>query len=101
MPGSADPLLDWVSVAIHRKIEELAGHHELRRSIASREVATGTLACPDCDAPVLPHVGGMSPADPLSCAFCEHAGFVRDFLSLGEPTRPTHVVVRVRGLALR
>jgi hypothetical protein len=26
---------------------------------------------------------------------------VRDFLSLAEPTRPTRVVVRVRGLALR
>jgi hypothetical protein len=40
----------------------------------------------------------MSPADDLSCGFCGHAGAVRDFLSLGEPTRPTHVVVR---LALR
>jgi hypothetical protein len=28
-------------------------------------------------------------------------GAVRDFLSLAEPTRPTRVVVRVGGLALR
>jgi hypothetical protein len=43
----------------------------------------------------------MSPADPISCGFCREAGVVSDFLSLAEPTRPAHVVVRVRGLALR
>jgi hypothetical protein len=80
--------------------ERVGGHYELRRSVATRELATGTLACPSCDAPVLPDAGGMSPADRLSCGFCDHDGAVRDFLSLGEPTRPTRVVVRVRGLAL-
>jgi hypothetical protein len=59
-------------------------------------VARGTLACPTCDAPVLPDRGGMSPADPMSCGFCGHGGAVRDFLSLGEPTRPTRVTVRIR-----
>jgi hypothetical protein len=79
----------------------VAGRYERRRSEASRELATGTLACPACDAPVLPSLGSMSPADPIACGFCRHTGAVRDFLSLGEPTRPTRVVVRVRGLALR
>jgi hypothetical protein len=64
-------------------------------------MATGTLACPACDAPVLPSLEAMSPPDPIACGFCRHAGAVRDFLSLAEPTRPTRVVVRVRGLALR
>ena len=81
-------------------VERLAGERELRRTVAGREMATGTLACPDCDAPVLP-IGVMLPADPLSCPFCAHAGALRDFLSLGEPTRPTRVVVRVSGLPLR
>jgi hypothetical protein len=43
----------------------------------------------------------MSPRDPMACGYCGHAGAVRDFLSLAEPTRPTRAVVRVRGLALR
>jgi hypothetical protein len=83
-----------------RDIERVAGHHELRRSAGTREMATGTLACPSCDAPVLPD-GVMAPADPMSCGFCGHDGAVRDFLSLGEPTRPTRVVVRVSGLPVR
>lgn len=80
--------------------EKLAGRHERRRE-TSWHLATGTLACPACDAPVLPSVRAMSPPDPIACGFCSHAGAVRDFLSLGEPTRPTRVVVRIRGLALR
>jgi len=99
-------------VALHREIEgaqsdraqpaeRLAGRHELRRTDTTWQLATGTLACPACDAPVLPSPVPMSPADPLSCGFCGNAGALRDFLSLAEPTRPTRVVVRVRGLALR
>jgi hypothetical protein len=37
----------------------------------------------------------MSPADPLACPYCAHEGAVRDFLSLGAPTRPAHVDVRI------
>jgi hypothetical protein len=81
-------------------VERLTGHHELRRSQTTWHMATGTLACPSCDAPVLP-AGVMSPPDPMSCGFCGHSGAVRDFLSLAEPTRPTRVAVRIRGLALR
>jgi hypothetical protein len=31
----------------------------------------------------------------LTCPYCLHPGVVRDFLSLGLPTRPARVVVRV------
>ena len=76
--------------------EKVAGRHERRRTQTSWEMATGTLACPACDAPVLPSIAPMSPPDPIACGFCQHVGAVRDFLTLGEPARPTHVVVRVR-----
>ena len=79
-------------------MERLPGRHERRRTEASWHMATGTLACPICDAPVLPSREAMAPPDPIACAFCRHAGAVRDFLSLAEPTRPTRVSVRVRGL---
>jgi hypothetical protein len=72
------------------------GTHEVERRIGRAEhVATGTFACPGCDAPVAPAPGGMSPAESVRCPYCAHEGFVRDFLSLGEPTRPARVVVRV------
>lgn len=113
-PSSADDLVvpRLVAVALHREIEggqpvrpqateRSAGRHARRQAESSWHVATGTLACPACDAPVLPGPEAMSPGDPLSCGFCRHMGAVRDFLSLAEPTRPTRVVVRVRGLALR
>lgn len=74
-----------------------AGRHERRPAQDTWQVATGTLACPSCDAPVLPEPGGMAPGDSLSCAWCRHLGPVRDFLSLTEPTRPTRVVVRIGG----
>jgi hypothetical protein len=82
-------------------VERLSGRHEHHRAESSWHLATGTLACPGCDAPVLPSPGGMSPRDPISCGFCRKVGVVSDFLSLAVPTRPTRVAVRVRGLALR
>jgi hypothetical protein len=78
------------------RIEWRHEHHQSRRSW---ELATGTLACPSCDAPVLPSAGGMSPADPLACGFCGTVGAVSEFLSLAEPTRPTRVTVRVSPIA--
>jgi hypothetical protein len=33
--------------------------------------------------------------DALECPLCSHGAPVRDFLSLGEPTRPARVVVRL------
>ena len=54
-----------------------------------------TLACPACDAPVFPAGAHLSPASPLTCPFCGEAGHVRDFLTLGAPTRAAHVVIKV------
>jgi hypothetical protein len=67
-------------------------HHE--RRTRSTRLGTGTLACPDCDAPVA-IAGPMSPAAALACPYCGHAGALRDFLSLAPPSRPARVVVRV------
>jgi hypothetical protein len=71
------------------------GSYEERRSIRARPVATGTLACPECDAPVVLSAP-VEPADWIGCPFCLHTGPTRDFLSLTPPTRPARVVVRVR-----
>ena len=60
----------------------------------TERVATGTLACPACDAPVAP-AGRMSPAEPVACPYCGHGGAVREFLSLAAPSRPARVAVRV------
>ncbi len=73
---------------------ESVGRHEERRSPGTR-LATGTLACPACDAPVSPGPVSLAPRDPLRCPVCDHAGRVRDFLSLAVPSRPARVVVRV------
>jgi hypothetical protein len=75
-------------------VGRLGGQHEVRPG-RSPVVATGTLACPRCDAPVTPGGGPVGLRAPLTCPFCEHGGPVRDFLSLAQPTRPTHVVVRI------
>ena len=58
-------------------------------------LATGTLACPECDAPVAPGPRGLALAEWVGCPFCAHAGAVREFVTLGEPSRPARVTVRV------
>jgi hypothetical protein len=73
----------------------LEGMHERRRSTRSARMATGTLACPICDAPVSPAGRTLSPAHLLGCPFCRHTAPARDFLSLAAPTRPARVEVRV------
>lgn len=73
----------------------VGAQEELRRVTRSRLLATGTLACARCDAPVALGGSAVSPADPIGCPFCGHEGRVRDFLTLGEPTRPARVQVRV------
>src|SRR5919206_4239771 len=75
---------------------------ELRRDARSGHLATGTLACPECDAPVA-IAGRLSPAAPLGCPYCGHGAPLREFLSLAAPTRPARVEVRVvaRERALR
>jgi hypothetical protein len=77
------------------------GPEEIRRVGRSTALATGTLACPECDAPVSPGRRSLSPGDPLGCPFCGHAGAVRDFLSLAAPARPARVVVHVVAPGLR
>jgi hypothetical protein len=72
----------------------IGGVHELRRVVRGR-LGTGTLACPECDAPVL-GIGRMAVTDALGCPYCGHGAVVRDFLSLAPPTRPARVAVRVR-----
>jgi hypothetical protein len=73
-----------------------AGQHEERRTARPWHVATGSLACPDCDAPVV--LGGRSatPTDVLTCPFCDRAAALRDFLSLASPPRAPRVRVLVR-----
>ena len=75
-------------------IGRVDGTHEERRDARGEIMAVGTLACPDCDAPVMP-LRAVSPASALACPYCGHYGAVRDFLTLGEPTRPARVAVRV------
>jgi hypothetical protein len=70
------------------------GPRELRYRANSTQLATGTLACPRCDAPVAP-ARPLRPAEWIACPFCGHADPVREFLSLAPPTRPARVVVRV------
>jgi uncharacterized paraquat-inducible protein A len=67
---------------------------EERRAVRSSVLATGTLACPACDAPVSPP-RPMRPDEPLRCPVCDHDAAVRDFLSLARPARPAHVRVRL------
>ena len=65
------------------------------------KLGSGTLACPECDAPVAPGDFPLAPSQPLGCPWCLHAGAVRDFLSLAAPTRPAHVAVHVIPLRRR
>jgi hypothetical protein len=55
----------------------------------------GTLACARCDAPVALAGGAVAPSDSLSCPYCLHTAAVHEFLTLGAPTRPAHVVVTI------
>jgi hypothetical protein len=85
-------------VAFERDIEpviRLSGVEEERRATRSGHLADGTLACPRCDAPVA-LAAPAAPSARLGCPYCAYAGALRDFLSLGEPTRPARVQVRVR-----
>lgn len=70
------------------------GTTEVRHAERSSVVATGSIACPACDAPVA-LAGPQPPAAPLRCPFCAHEGRVREFLSLAAPARPARVVVRL------
>jgi hypothetical protein len=83
-------------VASERAKPSVGTHEQEQRIARSQRLASGTLACARCDAPVALIAGPVSPADWLDCPFCLHRAPVRDFLSLAEPTRPARVEVRVR-----
>ncbi len=68
------------------------GEHRLAKRTVT--LATGTLACPECDAPVMP-LHALRPGESLACPYCLHFAPVREFLSLAAPTRPARVEVRV------
>ena len=82
-------------------VGRLGGTQELRKVERSWRLAEGTLACPRCDVPVMPAGEPLMPRDAMACPFCGHGAHVRDFLSLGVPTRPTRVQVRVVSRARR
>jgi hypothetical protein len=69
---------------------------EKRRSIRSVDrLASGTHACPECDAPVAIGPGAVAVTAPIVCPYCARSGPLREFLSLAAPTRPARVVVRI------
>jgi hypothetical protein len=70
--------------------------HLEKRPSRTGLVATGTLACPHCDAPVSPGERSWSPAEWIRCPYCRHVDRVREFLSLAAPSRPARVSVYVR-----
>lgn len=76
-------------------VEHIIGWREERRDARRAHLATATLACPECDAPVAPPGGPVSITRRLACPFCGLAGAVRDFLTLDSPVRPARVDVWV------
>jgi hypothetical protein len=72
--------------------ERLPGAEEERRLERTWEVGTGTLACPECDLPVMPDLP-LAPSEEIACAYCGRDGAVRDFLTLGDELRPARVRV--------
>jgi DNA-directed RNA polymerase subunit RPC12/RpoP len=87
--------ISWGSGEDDRGRRDIPTHEEIRRA-DNAQIAVGTLACSECDAPVAIGGASLSPADPLTCPYCLHRGPVREFLSLVPPTRPTRVIVRMR-----
>ena len=78
----------------HQPVSRLGRVAADPRAGTVQTLGTGTLACPECDAPVS-IAGPRRPQDALSCAYCGRDGALREFLSLAAPTRPARVEVRV------
>ena len=87
--------IDGSEPARPQPVTRLAGARAQDLVARTGRLASGTLACPLCDAPVALAAGHASPADPLACPFCDHTATVREFLSLTGPARPARVAVRV------
>jgi hypothetical protein len=71
-----------------------AAHDGERRVAHTGRMASGTIACRRCDAPVALTAGPVAATETLTCPFCGHRAPARDFLSLATPTRPARVEVR-------
>ena len=87
--------IDGSEPARPQPVTRLAGAKADSLVARTGHLATGTLACPRCDAPIALAAGPVAPGDPLACPFCDHTATVRDFLSLTRPARPARVAVRV------
>ena len=87
--------IDGSEPARPQPVTRLAGARADDLVARTGHLASGTLACPRCDAPVALGAGAAAPAGPLGCPYCDHTAAVRDFLSLASPTRPARVAVRV------
>ena len=74
---------------------EPVGLHEERRTVRPWHLATGSLACPCCDAPVTLARQPGRPTDAMACPFCDHAAALREFLTLEPPLRAPRVQVYV------
>ena len=89
-PSTALRGLHFAKVRIQRQT-----HEENRRAERYGQLATGTLACRGCDAPIAIGADPLLLTDELACPYCDATGPVREFLSVTSPNRPTRVVVRV------
>jgi hypothetical protein len=74
--------------------EPVVGYEQLRPSSRVGVLDVGTLACARCDAPIALE-RAVAPSELLSCPYCLHTGAVREFLTLGAPSRPAHVRVTI------
>lgn len=86
---------EWAPMNHGANDGERVAHEEVRHTRRSSQFAVGTLACSRCDAPVSPGGSPRSLTEVLVCPFCAHRAPVRDFLTLGPPTRPARVVLKV------
>jgi hypothetical protein len=87
---------DWTGGSTDSRVRAEQVEQRRRRAQHEGVVATGTIACARCDAPVAIGTGELSLSHALTCPFCGNHGAAREFLSLAVPTRPTRVEVRVR-----
>ena len=77
-------------------LRAVPGYEQEHRRIASQWIGVGTFACARCDAPVAVGESPVRPADTVRCPYCAHEAPARDFLTLGAPTRPARVQLRLR-----
>lgn len=97
------PRYDPSDLGPRERRERLPGAEHERRGGRTWEVSGGTLACPQCDLPVMPAVA-VAIADELRCPYCGHAASARDFLTISDEPRPARVRVMATlgpGSALR